>query len=322
MPELEGQTRSDPVWHRVKKSSLHGRGVFARRKIPAGTRIFEYEGKRITNEEADALESADPDNPYHTFFFMISAGMIIDGNQGGNDARWINHSCVPNCETEEDENGERVFVLAMRDIERGEELTFDYGLVIDEPLTVELKAQYACLCGAPNCRGTMLALPPAKKTPAEPIWHRVKKSSLHGQGVFARKKIPAGTQILEYEGKRITNEEADELESADPDNPYHTFFFMISAGMIIDGNQDGNDARWINHSCEPNCETEEDENGERVFVLAMRDIERGEELTFDYGLVIEGRKTAKLKAQYACFCGAPSCRGTMLALTRRSKKTS
>jgi len=148
------------------------------------------------------------------------------------------------------------------------------------------------------------------------IWHEVKRSRLHGNGVFARRKIPAGTRILEYLGKRITSDEADRAEPSDPDNPFHTFFFMLSSGMIIDGGQQGNDARWINHSCEPNCETEEDDD--RVFVVAMRDIARGEELTFDYGLVIDARKTAKLKAQYACLCGTPSCRGTMLALSKRA----
>ena len=152
------------------------------------------------------------------------------------------------------------------------------------------------------------------------VWHRVKKSPLHGRGVFARCNIPADTLIFEYEGKRITHEEADELESADPDNPYHTFFFAISAGLIIDGNQGGNDARWINHSCEPNCETEENEAGERVFVRTLRDVAEGEELTFDYALVIDERRTKKVQMRYACYCGAPTCRGTMLDMRRRRKK--
>ncbi|AWB34794.1 SET domain-containing protein-lysine N-methyltransferase [Orrella marina] len=159
----------------------------------------------------------------------------------------------------------------------------------------------------------------AAKSPG-PVWHQVRKSALHGQGVFARRRIPAGTRIFEYEGKRISSEQADRQVASDPDDPFHTFFFMLSSGKIIDGNQDGNDSRWINHSCEPNCETEEDDKGEKVFVVAMRDIERGEELSFDYALVIEGRKTAKVRAQYACYCGAPGCRTTMLALSSRAIK--
>lgn len=152
------------------------------------------------------------------------------------------------------------------------------------------------------------------------VWHQVRKSALHGQGVFARRRIPAGTRIFEYEGKRISSEQADRQVASDPNDPFHTFFFMLSSGKIIDGNQDGNDSRWINHSCEPNCETEEDEKGERVFVVAMRDIERGEELSFDYALVIEGRKTKKVRDQYACYCGTPGCRTTMLALSPRAIK--
>lgn len=145
-------------WHYVAESELHGKGVFARCFIPKGTPIMEYEGKRISPQEADEQPSADPDNPYHTFFFSLSNGKIIDGAQQGNDARWINHSCEPNCEGHENDAGDRVFIIAKRDIEADEELLYDYALTIDEPLTEELKKNYACWCGAPNCRGTMLAL--------------------------------------------------------------------------------------------------------------------------------------------------------------------
>jgi|GEM_PF-118895 len=146
------------IWHYIQPSDLHGQGVFARRFIPQGTTIMEYKGKRISSDEADEQLSADPDNPYHTFFFALSTGEIIDGAQQGNDARWINHSCEPNCEGHENEAGDRVFIVAQRDIEADEELLYDYALTIDEPLTDELKQNYACWCGAPSCRGTMLAL--------------------------------------------------------------------------------------------------------------------------------------------------------------------
>src|SRR5690625_3223311 len=112
----------------------------------------------------------------------------------------------------------------------------------------------------------------------EPIWHYVNPSDLHGQGVFARLYIPKGTTILEYKGKRITSEQADEQPSADPENPYHTFFFALSNGLIIDGAVNGNDARWINHSCDPNCEGHENETGDRAFIVAKRDIQPNEEL--------------------------------------------
>ncbi len=148
-------------WHVVKPSQLHGNGVFANRDIPAGTRILQYAGKRLTPEQADALFPVNPDDPYHTFFFSLSSGKIIDGGQGGNDSRWINHSCAPNCEGHENSDGTRVYIVAMRDIPAGEELLYDYSLVIDDEITEELKQNYRCLCGAPQCRGTMIAPQPA-----------------------------------------------------------------------------------------------------------------------------------------------------------------
>ncbi len=148
-------------WHEVRRSPLHGNGVFALRDIPAGTNILPYTGARITPEEADAKHPANPDDPFHTFFFALSSGKVIDGGQKGNDARWINHSCAPNCETQESHDGTRVTIVALCDIKAGEELFYDYGLVIDEEVTEQMKLDYRCLCGAADCRGTMLALPDA-----------------------------------------------------------------------------------------------------------------------------------------------------------------
>lgn len=150
------------VWHAVKQSPVHGSGVFARRMIPAGTRIIEYDGARISHKEADRRHPTDPDDPFHTFFFVVSSGKVIDGNDNGNDARWINHACDPNCDSEEGSAGKRIYIVAKRDIARGQELNYDYGLVMEDKITKTLKSQYACRCGSDNCRGTMLALP-AKK---------------------------------------------------------------------------------------------------------------------------------------------------------------
>lgn len=159
----------------------------------------------------------------------------------------------------------------------------------------------------------------SKKTGAGP-WHEVRQSELHGHGVFARRPIPKGTYILEYEGVRLTPDEADAQEPTDPNDPYHTFFFAISNGMIIDGGQDGNDSRFINHSCEPNCEGHESDNGDKVFIVTMRDIAENEELFYDYALSIDDKITKTLKQQYACLCGTASCRGTMLDLPKKTKK--
>ena len=142
----------------VRRSGVHGKGVFALQDIPEGETIIEYVGEIIGWKEADRRQSSDPDDPNHTFFFSIGDGKkVIDANVGGNAARWINHSCDPNCESDEDEDTHRVFIRAIRNIKAGEELNYDYGLVIDEPYTRKLKAQYECRCGARNCRGTMLA---------------------------------------------------------------------------------------------------------------------------------------------------------------------
>lgn len=117
--------------------------------------------------------------------------------------------------------------------------------------------------------------------------------------------------MIEYTGEIISWEEALERHPHDPLQPNHTFYFHLEGGRVIDGKQGGNSSRWINHSCDPNCEA--DAQGDKVFIQTLRDINAGEELFYDYGLVIDGRKTKKLKAEYACWCGASSCRGTMLA---------
>jgi hypothetical protein len=147
----------------VRDSKVHGKGVFATRKIPAGTRIVEYKGERIDWKETVRRENAKPADSYHTFFFSLEDGRVIDGGSGGNDARWINHACEPNCEAQEEDG--RVFIYALRDIARGEELNYDYGLIMEERHTPALKRAYACLCGAASCRHTMLA-PKRKKKAA------------------------------------------------------------------------------------------------------------------------------------------------------------
>jgi len=144
----------------------------------------------------------------------------------------------------------------------------------------------------------------------------VRDSGVHGRGVYAAAPIKAGARIIEYTGEIITWEEAVERHPHDPAQPDHTFYFHLDGGMVIDGLH-GNEARWINHACEPNCEADEVDG--RVFVNALRDLAPGEELFYDYRLVLDERHTAKVKKQFACWCGAPTCRGTMLApKTRKS----
>jgi SET domain-containing protein len=136
---------------KVASSGVHGRGVYATEPISKGTRILEYAGQRISWEET----SDDEDDP-HTFIFGLASGEVINPEIGGNESRWINHCCDPNCEAFEEEG--RIFIYAKRDIEPGEELSYDYALEIDEPITKKSKKEFECLCGSRNCRRTMLAL--------------------------------------------------------------------------------------------------------------------------------------------------------------------
>ena len=150
-------------------------------------------------------------------------------------------------------------------------------------------------------------MPPAREKKS----YRVRRSSIHGRGVFADAEIPKGAQIVEYKGKRASWDEALARPDSDPDDPAHTFLFELEDGRVIDARVRGNAARWINHSCAPNCVTHEDDAG-RVFVAAKRRIALGEELTYDYRLSVEGRLTRAERAQYACRCGSPRCRGSLL----------
>jgi SET domain-containing protein len=139
----------------VRRSGVHGKGVFALVPIAKGTRLIEYLGEIITWAAAQSRHPHDPDDPNHTFYFHIDDKHVIDAAVGGNAARWINHACQPNCKAEEEEG--RIFIDAKRDIAAGEELFYDYGLIIDERYTAKLKKQYECRCGSPRCRRTMLA---------------------------------------------------------------------------------------------------------------------------------------------------------------------
>jgi SET domain-containing protein len=143
---------------------------------------------------------------------------------------------------------------------------------------------------------------------------QVRRSGIHGKGVFALAPIAEGERVLEYTGSVITWKQAKKLPPHNPDDPNHTFFFHIDDKHVINGLDGGNAAKWINHACGPNCEA--DEEGARVFIKALRDIAPGEELNYDYGLILDGKHTKKVKKEFACRCGTPECRGTMLAPKR------
>ena len=146
----------------------------------------------------------------------------------------------------------------------------------------------------------------------------VRESPIHGRGVVARIDLKQGERICEYVGDRIGWPEALRRHPHDPEQPFHTFYFSIDDDHVIDGNVGGDFSRFINHSCEPNCEADmvEAEGRTRIYVLALRDIRAGEELVYNYGLTLDERYTPTLKKQFACFCGSAKCRGTMLSPKR------
>ncbi|WP_109479713.1 SET domain-containing protein-lysine N-methyltransferase [Paraburkholderia sp. C35] len=139
----------------VRTSSIHGNGVFATVSIGDGELICEYKGQLVSWEVAMNGPPRNLAQPDHTFYFDIGNGYVIDGSIGGNSARWINHSCAPNCEPELDAG--RIFIRASRQINAGEELSIDYALSGEEKVSKALRKRYACYCGASDCRGTMIA---------------------------------------------------------------------------------------------------------------------------------------------------------------------
>ena len=159
----------------VRRSGVHGKGVFALQDIAEGETLIEYVGEVISWDEAQDRHPHDPNDPNHTFYFHVNEDRVIDALFGGNSSRWINHSCDANCEADEQDG--RVFIKARRNIKAGEELNYDYGLIIDEPYTKKLKAEYPCWCGSKNCRGTLLSPKERKDTPKIPGQKKAKAKS-------------------------------------------------------------------------------------------------------------------------------------------------
>jgi uncharacterized protein len=139
----------------TRNSGIHGRGVYATRAIKKGSRIIEYLGERITHAEADRRYARKAEDDGHTFLFIASQRTVIDAGVNGNEARFINHSCAPNCDAVID--GGRIWIETIHDIEPGEELVYDYAYILEEWHSPAAKARYPCHCGAITCRGTILA---------------------------------------------------------------------------------------------------------------------------------------------------------------------
>ena len=184
----------------VRRSGVHGKGVFALQDIAEGETLIEYVGEVISWDEAQERHPHDPNDPNHTFYFHVNEDRVIDALFGGNSSRWINHSCNPNCEADED--NDRIFIKAIRNIVAGEELNYDYGLIIDEPYTKKLKAEYPCWCGAKNCRGTLLSPKERKDTPKIPKQKKAKTQKPVKDAKVAKPAKPAKAKKSQKSAKK------------------------------------------------------------------------------------------------------------------------
>lgn len=155
------------------------------------------------------------------------------------------------------------------------------------------------------------------KIPTAPLLH-VRRSSVHGLGVFATRRIAKGTRIIEYLGQRIGHKEANRRYAQKSPDDNHTFLFVVDRGIVIDAGTDGNEARFINHGCDPNCESVI--KNRRVYIEALRTIRPGEELKYDYSIGRDRDDPPNIDEIFACHCGVENCRGTMLWPAQRPKR--
>ncbi|MHB1169299.1 MAG: SET domain-containing protein [Longimicrobiales bacterium] len=152
----------------------------------------------------------------------------------------------------------------------------------------------------------------AKRTRKDP--YEVRRSTIQGKGAFATRDIRRGERIGEYRGERISWEEADSRYDDEAQERHHTFLFEVDDETVIDAGVRGSGVKYINHSCDPNCEALIEDG--RVFIEAIRPIRKGQELFYDYAYVLDERHTPAVKKRYPCWCGSKNCRGTILAKKR------
>jgi hypothetical protein len=170
----------------VRNSPVHGSGVFALRKIRKGTTVIEYLGDRVTHEQVDERYADKLETDSHTFLFTVNSKIVIDAGSNGNDARFINHSCDPNCESTIKKK--RVFIEAIRTIQPGEELNYDYAIGRDSDDAANVDEIFACRCGAANCRGNMLE---PRKKPRNKTRKRASSRAVKGTAARSRRKTAA-----------------------------------------------------------------------------------------------------------------------------------
>jgi len=167
--EIVQETMKHP-YVEVKNSGIHRNGVFAIKDIPKGTKVMEYTGIKVSKEESEMIQGQthgmhmkDPKNHAGTYIFELDDKWDLDGDIPNNDAKFINHSCDPNCETEI--VGEKIVIESIKDIKKDEEITYNYGFEIDEKKP-HLFKEHPCRCGSLNCAGYILA---------EDEWPKIKR---------------------------------------------------------------------------------------------------------------------------------------------------
>jgi uncharacterized protein len=180
------KTRRPPTpLYEVRHSRIHGHGVFALRQIRKGTTIIEYLGDRVSPAEADRRYDDKAPDDGHTFLFTVDGRTVIDAGVNGNDARFVNHGCDPNCQTVN--TNRRIFIEALRTIRPGEELAYDYQIERDADDPADVDTVFACRCGAQSCRGSML-VPRKKKSRAAKSRKRVPRKEVSRKQASSKRR--------------------------------------------------------------------------------------------------------------------------------------
>jgi SET domain-containing protein len=159
--------------------------------------------------------------------------------------------------------------------------------------------------------------PPGRSGPVNE-WMELRRSPIHGLGAFALQDIPKGTRIIEYVGEKISNAEADRRYDDESMRKHHTFLFILNTRTCVDAAFDGNESRFINHSCDPNAEAVIEAG--HIWIESIKRIPAGTEIVYDYQFEDDPDYTVQDLRFYACACGSPKCRGTIVKTRKKLKK--
>ncbi|HEY4304333.1 MAG TPA: SET domain-containing protein-lysine N-methyltransferase [Gemmatimonadaceae bacterium] len=188
--------------------------------------------------------------------------------------------------------------------------------------TTTKKAAAKKLAKKPAKKAAKTATPHARKSRTPKVgkvneWMELRGSPIHGLGAFALQDIPKGQRIIEYVGEKISNAEADRRYDDDTMANHHTFLFILNTKQCLDATYEGNESRFINHSCDPNAEAFIPRG--RIWIEAIKNIPKGAEIAYDYGYEDDAKYTIEDYKRYGCRCGAKNCRGTIVDTKKKLK---